>query len=94
MSISNLPDANFTPTRGNYNNLKPFRFWCQKILPLVYDDSMSYYEVLAKLTGKLNEVIETFNDELPEQDICCVYLGDFLTTASKKFIELLEKHSK
>lgn len=38
--------------------------------------------------------IETFNDELPEQDICCVYLGDFLTTASKKFIELLEKHTK
>lgn len=66
MAISNLPDANFTPSRGNYNDLKPFRFWCQKILPLVYDDSMSYYEVLAKLTAKLNEVIETFNEDIRE----------------------------
>lgn len=66
MSISNLHDANFTPPSGNYNSLKPFRFWCQKILPLVYDDSMSYYEVLAKLTGKLNEVIETFNNDIRE----------------------------
>lgn len=28
----------------------PFKFWCQKALPLVYDDSLSYYEVLCKLT--------------------------------------------
>lgn len=34
-------------------------FWCQKVLPLVYDDSLSYYEVLCKLKQKLNEVIET-----------------------------------
>lgn len=38
--------------------LKPFRFWCQKVLPLVYDDSLSYYEVLAKLTKYINELIE------------------------------------
>lgn len=33
------------------------RYHCYKILPLVYDDSLSYYEVLAKLTAKINEVI-------------------------------------
>jgi len=33
--------ANFTPTLGNYTDLQPFRFWCQKVLPLVYDDSLS-----------------------------------------------------
>lgn len=38
--------------------LKPFRFWCQKVLPLVYDDSLSYYEVLCKLTKYINELIE------------------------------------
>lgn len=39
----------------------PFRYWCYKILPLVYDDSLSYYEVLCKLTAKLNEVIKMVN---------------------------------
>lgn len=38
--------------------LKPFKFWCQKVLPLVYDDSLSYYEVLCKLTKYINELIE------------------------------------
>ena len=34
------------------------RFWTQRILPLVYDDSLSYLEALAKMREKLNEVIE------------------------------------
>lgn len=42
--------------------IKPFRYWCQKVLPLVYDDSLSYYEVLCKLRDKLNEIIETLNN--------------------------------
>ena len=36
----------------------PFRYWCFKILPLVYDDSLSYYELLCKVVAKLNEVIK------------------------------------
>ena len=39
----------------------PFRYWCYKILPLVYDDSLSYYELLCKLVAKLNECIEAIN---------------------------------
>lgn len=31
--------------------------WCYKVLPLAYDDSLSYYEVLCKLTEKINEII-------------------------------------
>ena len=42
--------------------LKPFRFWCQKVLPLVYDDSLSYYELLCKVVNYLNETIEQTND--------------------------------
>ena len=38
------------------------KYWCYKILPLVYDDSLSYYEVLCKLREKLNEVIEAIDD--------------------------------
>lgn len=37
---------------------------CQKILPLVYDDSLSYLEYLGKLTCKMNEIIDNINDEL------------------------------
>ena len=37
---------------------QPFRFWCQKVLPLVYDDSLSYYELLAKVVDYLNKMGE------------------------------------
>ena len=36
---------------------RDFRFWCQKVLPLVYDDSLSYYEVLCKVVQYLNGLI-------------------------------------
>ena len=39
--------------------LKHFRFWCQSVLPLVYDDSLSYYEVLCKVADYINKLIET-----------------------------------
>ena len=35
--------------------------FCQKILPLVYDNSLSYYECLCKTLAKLNEVIKLTN---------------------------------
>ena len=51
----------------NYIDLKPFKFWCQKALPLIYDDSLSYYEVLCKLTEKVNEVIERINENFSSE---------------------------
>ena len=56
--INKKDDANFTPALGEYNDLRPFRFWCQKVLPLVYDDSLSYYELLCKVVDYLNKTIE------------------------------------
>lgn len=41
--------------------ISAFRFWCQKVLPAVYDDSLSYYELLCKVIAKLNEMIEQSN---------------------------------
>lgn len=41
----------------DYKDLKTFNFWCQKILPLVYDDSLSYYEVLCKVVDYINDLI-------------------------------------
>lgn len=49
---------------ANSMDVKPlnhFRFWCQKVLPLVYDDSLSYYEVLCKVVNYINNLIDTSN---------------------------------
>ena len=51
-----MPD--FTPNLGEYKTLTPFRYWCQKVLPLVYDDSLSYYELLCKVVDYLNKTME------------------------------------
>lgn len=39
-------------------NRQKFMFWCYKILPLVYDDSLSYYEVLCRIVKYVNDIIE------------------------------------
>ena len=49
------------PTLQNWCNLHGLHFWCHKILPLVYDDSLSYYEVLCKLRSYLNCVVSDMN---------------------------------
>lgn len=41
--------------------LKTFRFWSQHVLPLVYDDSLSYYEVICKCVDYTNELIKNDN---------------------------------
>lgn len=43
-------------------NLSHFKFWCQRIIPLVFDNSLSYYEALCKVSEKLNEVIDALNE--------------------------------
>lgn len=45
-----------------YKDLDQFKFWCQKVLPLVYDDSLSYYEILCKVVNYINNLIENDKD--------------------------------
>ena len=42
--------------------IKPIIYFCNKILPAVYDESLSYYEALCKMRDKLNEVIDNVNN--------------------------------
>lgn len=56
---------------NTYKNLGAFRFWCQKVLPLAYDDSLSYYELLCKLVNYLNDTVK--NVELMGEDIAKLY---------------------
>ena len=44
-----------------YTYLKDFEFWCQKVLPLVYDESLSYYELLSKTLDYLRIINNNVN---------------------------------
>lgn len=50
---------------GSFTEVKPLFYWVQHILPLVYDDSLSYMELLGKVTKTLNELVEN-NNLLPD----------------------------
>lgn len=68
-------DSDYGHTGGNITvptftgDTRPFRFWCQKALPLVYDDSLSYYEVLCKMADYMNNFmtdLTTVEDSMTE----------------------------
>lgn len=79
---------------NNFIELPTFKFWCQKVLPLVYDDSLSYYEILCKIVKYINSMIENqkeFTDELSklqeEINVIQKWIDDFDTTYIEKIIE-------
>ena len=53
---------------NNNPKIENFRFWCQKVIPLVYDDSLSYYELLCKVVDYLNRTINATNTLIDEFD--------------------------
>ena len=71
-----------------------FRFWCQKVLPLVYDESLSYYEILCKVVDYINKLIEqdkVFGAELDElrSDMETVqkWIANFNTSYAEQIIK-------
>lgn len=44
------------------DKIPELKFWCQKVLPAIYDDSLSYYELLDKVVKSLNDTIEVVNE--------------------------------
>lgn len=50
---------------SEFSTIKPFAFWTQHVLPLVYGDEISYMETLNKVVKLLNELIKN-NNQLPE----------------------------
>lgn len=49
--------------------IPPLRFFTQRVLPAVYTDELSYYEVLAKVVDKLNEIIDVVGDSATIEQI-------------------------
>lgn len=75
------------------DDIKHFRYWCCKVLPLVYDDSLSYYEVLCKVVDYLNHVITDVNQvntdlEGLRADLAIVqaWVNNFDTTTLERLI--------
>ena len=71
-----------------------FSFWCYKVLPLVYDNSLSYYEILCKVVTYINELIEQdkiFGDELTnllkELEKVKEWINNFDTSFIKELIK-------
>ena len=46
-----------------------------------------------QLDSKQFEII-SFDHELPNVDVCCVYIEEFLTRATRKFVEILKDNKK
>lgn len=42
--------------------IEDIKYWTYKVLPLVYDDSLSYYEIVNKCVTKINEMIPIVNE--------------------------------
>lgn len=70
-----------------------FKFWCYKVLPLVYDDSLSYYEVLCKVVHYINELIDqdkVFADEIDslKNDVAVIqnWIDNFDTSYAESII--------
>ena len=73
------------------------KYWCYNILPLVYDDSLSFNEFLCKVNAKLNEVIDSTNGLLDvwntyKNDIDKAF-GEYTAGLDKKFDDLSNKMS-
>ena len=73
-----------------------FRFWCQKVLPLVYDNSLSYYEVLCKVVHYINKLIDDdkvmadeIDDLRAELKVVQDWINNFDTTELEQMIENL-----
>lgn len=59
--------------------ITPLKMWVQNVLPVVYDDSLSYYEMVGKINEKTNEIITQVNentDDIEALNYVIQELGD------------------
>lgn len=80
-------------TTTNLINVKPLHYWTYKVLPLVYDDSLSYLEILSKAVYKLNQLIAN-NNQLPELIKEAIAGGGYLDNLQEQIAGLNDKDSK
>lgn len=69
------------------NGIQPLRFITRAVLPLVYDESLSYYEFLCKVLDKLNIVITNSNTQSEAIKVLNTELKNFEASTDAKFLE-------
>lgn len=69
------------------NGIQPLRFITRAVLPLVYDESLSYYEFLCKVLDKLNIVITNSNTQSEAIKALNTELKNFEASTDAKFLE-------
>lgn len=75
---------------SNFIELPTFKFWCQKVLPLVYDDSLSYYELLCKVVDYINNLIDNqkeLSDELIKLQAEIKKIQEWINNFDTSYIE-------
>ena len=92
---NNFKPANFDPILKKYDGIPYLRFWCQKVLPAVYDQSLSYYEMLCKLAAFLNKMVEEL--EKMQDNIDALHkaykdLQDWVNAEIARFEAHMEQH--
>ena len=55
-----------------------------KILPLTYDDSLSYYEMCCKMLSKINEIVTAYNDNFSD-----MVKDEIINNLNKIMLELM-----
>lgn len=70
-------------------DLRPFKTWCIQILPSIFDESMSYYEVLCKVIKILNNSLEDINILKEEIENTNSALDEFKEEVRNQFEELV-----
>ena len=65
------------------NRQNRLAFWCQKVLPLVYDESLSYYELLCKVVKHLNDNTDAIN-------VLIEFFNSYAAEVKKVIEEMLE----
>ena len=92
---NNFTPANFDPILNKYDGIPYLRFWCQKVLPAVYEQSLSYYELLCKLAAFLNKMVEeleNMQDNIDALHKAYKDLQDWVNAEIARFEVHMEQH--
>lgn len=60
------------------STLYPFGYCSQSVLPAVYDDSLSYAEMVCRLTAKVNEVLTSTTSDISDLQKAVQELYEFV----------------
>ena len=83
MPMGKFPGFHPGMRHGHIDNAPYFRFWCQKTLPALYDDSLSYYDLLTNVVWYINQLItvaKAYDEKFAELEGLYIELEHYVAT--------------